>query len=87
MLSSELSKKHRQLLQAVNTTPTKANIRFSDLEKLVVALGGRIVEGDGSRISFHFDDRKIFLHRPHPGKEAKKYQVEGLREFFEGIVE
>jgi hypothetical protein len=22
------------------------------------------------------------MHRPHPGKEAKKYQVEELREWF-----
>ncbi|MCK7510416.1 MAG: hypothetical protein MZV70_44440 [Desulfobacterales bacterium] len=23
-----------------------------------------------------------YMHRPHPGKEAKKYQVEELREWF-----
>ncbi|WP_338862526.1 hypothetical protein [Mycetohabitans rhizoxinica] len=23
-----------------------------------------------------------YLHRPHPGKEAKRYQVESLRDWF-----
>ncbi len=85
MLSSKLSRKHRQTLADIFSVPTEANIRFADIEKLVVALGGEIIEGRGSRVSFKLSGRKIFLHRPHPGKEAMKYQVEGVREFIVSV--
>lgn len=80
MLSSQLSRKHRLTMKAIFEVPTKANIRFADIEKLIAALGGRIKEGRDSRVSFTLSENKVFLHRPHPGKEAMKYQVEAVRE-------
>lgn len=79
----KLNRKQTKLIEAIFAVPTRANIKFADIEKLVAALDGDIVEGSGSRISFELAGRKIFLHRPHPGKEAMKYQVEGVREFLE----
>ncbi|MCC6329151.1 MAG: type II toxin-antitoxin system HicA family toxin [Acidobacteria bacterium] len=76
-----MSRKHKQILAAIFSLPTHASIRFTEIEKLIVAFGGEIIEGHGSRVSFKLAGRKIFLHRPHPGKEAMKYQVEGVREF------
>jgi hypothetical protein len=29
--------------------------------------------------------KTVFFHRPHPGKEAKKYQVENARDFLQTI--
>ena len=81
MLSSKLSSKHRQILAAIFAVPTRANIRFADIERLVTTMGGEITEGRGSRVSFELSGQKVFLHRPHPGKEAMKYQVEAVREF------
>jgi len=46
-------------------------------------MGGELTEGSGSRVCFEIKDLKLFVHRPHPGKEAKKYQVEAFREFLE----
>ncbi|MGI8787867.1 MAG: type II toxin-antitoxin system HicA family toxin [Pyrinomonadaceae bacterium] len=51
------------------------------MEKLLVALGAAVSEGSGSRLAFVIGDYKLFVHRPHPSKEAKKYQVELVREF------
>ena len=62
-------------------TPTSASVKFSDIEKLLVSLGAEKTEGDGSRVSFELNNQQIFAHRPHPRKEAKKYQVEAFREF------
>lgn len=45
-------------------------------------MGGAIEEGSGSRVAFKLNGEKAFAHRPHPGKEAKKYQVEAFRDFF-----
>ena len=29
--------------------------------------------------------RRMFLHRPHPGREAKRYQVEEVRAFLQSV--
>jgi hypothetical protein len=73
--------KHRRVLDAIFSTPTRAGIVFSDIEALILALGGVIREGEGSRVVFEMKGSRKYLHRPHPGKEAKKYQVEELREW------
>jgi hypothetical protein len=57
-------------------------IVFSDIEALIVCLGGEVREGEGSRVVFEMKGSREYLHRPRPGKEAKKYQVEELREWF-----
>lgn len=76
-----VNKKHRKTLTAIFTKPTKANVKFSDIESLFVSLGGEVIEGKGSRLSVEINDEFVHFHRPHPGKEAKKYQVENAREF------
>jgi hypothetical protein len=45
--------------------------------------GGEVVEGDGSRVKFALNGIQFFAHRPHPNKEAKKYQINDFREFLE----
>ncbi len=74
--------KHRRTLEAVFTTPTRAGIVFTDIEALVTVIGGEVREGEGSRVVFELKGSRRYLHRPHPGKEAKKYQIEELRDWF-----
>lgn len=74
--------KHRRTLQAIFATPTLAGIVFADIEALVIAIGGVVREGEGSRVVLEVKGRRRYMHRPHPGKEAKRYQVEELREWF-----
>lgn len=69
-------------MQAILSVPTSASINFADIEKLLVALGAEKFEGGGSRVAFVMPGgEKWEHHRPHPGKEARKYQVESAREF------
>ena len=82
-----MSSKHRKTLSAIFETPTRANIAFADIEALVLALGGEIVEREGSRVKFVVRDQNFRCHRPHPGKQAKKHHVEGFREFLIRIGE
>jgi len=77
--------KHRRILQAIFASPTRGGIVFSDIEALVIAIGGDVREGEGSRVVFEIKGTRKYLHRPHPGKEAKKYQVEELREWFKEL--
>jgi hypothetical protein len=75
-----MKSKHRKTLQAVFTKPTLAGIVFADLEALLISVGGVVREGEGSRVVFELNGKRLYPHRPHPGKEAKRYQVEELRE-------
>jgi hypothetical protein len=77
--------KHRKTLAAVFVKPTLAGIVFADVESLLLALGGELDEGAGSRIAITLRGVRIHFHRPHPGKEAKRYQIEDLREFLERL--
>ncbi|MDR0770818.1 MAG: type II toxin-antitoxin system HicA family toxin [Burkholderiales bacterium] len=73
--------KHRKVLEAIFKKPTLGGIIFSDIEALIVSLGGNIEEREGSRVCITLDGETWHCHRPHPKKEAKKYQVEEAREF------
>ena len=77
--------KHRKVLSPVFARPTRASIAFADIEAMLVAAGCEVEEGSGSRVAFLRGDARVFLHRPHPGKEARRYQVEAVREFLDGL--
>jgi hypothetical protein len=48
-------------------------------------LGAQVIEGRGSRLRFEKDGEVETFHRPHPAKEAKRYQVRAARAFLERI--
>ncbi|WP_250198953.1 type II toxin-antitoxin system HicA family toxin [Aquincola tertiaricarbonis] len=78
-----MNARHRKTLSALFAKPTSASIVFADIEALVKALGGTVTEREGSRVRIELAGQQWRCHRPHPGKEAKRYQVEEAREFFE----
>lgn len=80
-----MQRKHERTLAAIAERPTRGGIAFADIEALIVALGGEVREGSGSRVVLELSETRQYLHRPHPGKEAKKYQVEQIREWLQGL--
>jgi hypothetical protein len=72
---------HRKALQAVFATPAPVSLEWRKIEALLIAVGARVVEGGGSRVRFELNGVVATFHRPHPGKEAKPYQVRDAREF------
>jgi hypothetical protein len=80
-----MNTKHRKTLAAVFSRPTSASILFSDIEALIKALGGSVSEREGSRVKIELNGEQWRCHRPHPGKEAKRYQVEEVRELLESV--
>jgi hypothetical protein len=77
--------KQRKILAAIFNKPTLASIGFSDIESLVKALGGTVLEREGSRVSIQLMGEEWRCHRPHPGKEAKRYQVEQARDLLDRV--
>lgn len=80
-----MKSRHRKTLQAIFRQPTSGTIVFTDIEALIVSMGGEVLERAGSRIKITLKGETWRCHRPHPGKEAKKYQVEEAREFLERV--
>jgi len=79
-----MNSKQRATLRAIFEKPTRANIKFSDIERLFISLGGKLYEGKGSAIRIAFPNgAKYDQHRPHPQKEAKRYQVDDARTLLE----
>jgi hypothetical protein len=80
-----MTAKQRRTLEAVFAIPTRVNLRFGDMAALIVALGGEVMEGAGSRVTFELRGKRLYMHRPHPRREAKRYQVEEVRGFLSSL--
>ena len=80
-----MNHKHRQTLRAIFAWPTSPGIAFRDIESLLIALGAEIQEREGSRVRVDLAGEQWRCHRPHPGKDARRYQVEEVRELLQRI--
>jgi hypothetical protein len=80
-----MNSKHRKTLSAVFADPVAGTIEWLAIEKLLIAAGARLIEGSGSRVRFEKDGAVETFHRPHPSKEAKRYQVRAARIFLQKI--
>lgn len=82
---TRVNAKQCKTLAAIFAHPTSASIPFADIEALIKALGGTVAEREGSRVKIELMGEQWRCHRPHPGKEAKRYQVEEARELLERV--
>ena len=80
-----MNSKHRKTLAAVFTDPVSGTIEWMAIEGLLLAAGAQRIEGRGSRVRFEKDGEIANFHRPHPSKDAKRYQVRDARDFLERI--
>ena len=81
-----MNSKHRKTLKAVFAEPVSGPVECLAIEALLVAAGCNVIQGNGSRVRFESSHRVIVtFHRPHPQKEAKRYQVKDAREFLTKI--
>ena len=74
---------NRQLstLSSIFQDPVRSDIEWIDIESLILALGGEISEGKGSRIRVALKGIRAVFHRPHPEKETDKGAVKSVRRF------
>ena len=77
--------RHRKTLQAVFAYPLSGVIEWNAIETLLAAVGATAIEGRGSRVRFVCGKALVTFHRPHPGKDARPYQVRDARGFLETI--
>lgn len=80
-----MNSRQAKTLRVVFTDPVAPGIEWQAIEALLIAVGCRLIEGSGSRVRFERDGIVASFHRPHPAKEAKRYQVRDAREFLSKI--
>ncbi|WP_081801511.1 type II toxin-antitoxin system HicA family toxin [Herminiimonas sp. CN] len=73
--------KHAKTLSDIFTDPVSGSLEWRKIEALFVACGANTIEGNGSRVRFELKGIVATFHRPHPEKDAKRYQVRDAREF------
>ena len=74
---------HRKTLAAVYARPTRADVRWSDIESLVRAAGGEIHERAGSRVAMALNGVVAVFHLPHPKPVTNKGAVDAVRRFLD----
>ena len=72
---------HRKVLAAIFARPTRSDIRWREIEGLLVALGGEVTERAGSRVAVRLNGVIAVFHRPHPAPVTKKGAVDAVRQF------
>ncbi len=77
----KLSGKHRKMLATVFADPIRSNVKWSEVEGLLRALGADLSGGRGSRIRVHLHGVRAVFHRPHPQPETDKGALRSVRRF------
>ena len=55
--------------------PRPSNVRWADIESLLVHLGAVVREGKGSAISVTLNGKSAYFHRPRPDDKARKWAI------------
>ena len=76
-----MNSRHRKTLAAIFSSPTPKTMVWADIEALLLAIGCKVIEGEGSRVRFIRDDLIGYFHRPHPKKEASSYQIRDAKTY------
>ena len=80
-----MNSKHKKTLQAILAYPSSGAIEWNEIESLLIAVGAVLKEGRENSVRFIFGNEKLTIHRPHPEKYAKPYQVKDARNFLKAI--
>ena len=76
-----MNARHGKTLAVIFRQPTPANVEWAAIEALLLSVGCTLIEGQGSRVRFVMETMIETFHRPHPAKEAKRYQVRAARDY------
>jgi hypothetical protein len=66
---------HDRTLITLWRHPRPSNLRWADVEALLVSLGAVVKEGKGSAVSVSLQGITAYFHRPHPGDKIDKGAV------------
>lgn len=76
-----MNKKPQKTLDSIVEKPERSDIPWKVIEGLIIALGGEISEGRGSRVRLYLNGVRAVFHRPHPKRVTDKGAVSSMRRF------
>lgn len=76
-----MNNKQRKTLSDLFKEPVPSDIKWTDIESLLSALGANLSEGNGSRVRVELNGERAVFHRPHPEKTTDKGAVRAVRRF------
>ncbi len=76
-----MNKKQKSTLNKIFEKPERSDIPWKDIEALIIALGGEISRGQGSRVRIFLNGTRAVFHRPHPKRITAKGAVKSVRRF------
>jgi hypothetical protein len=81
-----MKRRHLKTLQLIFSRPVSANVRWADVEALLLELGAHLEEREGSRVLVRlFGERRVF-HRPHPSPITDKGALATLRDWLDNKI-
>ncbi|WP_202880052.1 type II toxin-antitoxin system HicA family toxin [Pseudobutyrivibrio xylanivorans] len=67
-----MNNKDKKILRDIFYNPIRSDIKWSDIEHLFILLGGKVTEGNGSRVRVELNKERAVFHRPHPENTTDK---------------
>ncbi len=76
-----MNRRHQRILEKIFEKPVRSDVKWSDIESLLIALGAALSEESGSRVRIELNGEDAVIHRPHPRPEADKGSLVSMRRF------
>lgn len=73
-------KKMKSIFTKIVSGPIKP-MKWEDVKKLLLWLGAKLRQSDGSARVFIINKRPLTIHKPHPDNELKRYAVRQVRNY------
>jgi hypothetical protein len=61
--------------------PTAASLKFGDIENLMLSLGAKVIEGNGSRVAFEIKNKSFSCIGPIPEKKRENIRSKHSESF------
>lgn len=78
-----MKRKHLATLSLIFARPASGNVKWRDVEALLVSLGATLEEAEGSRVTIRLFGAVRVFHRPHPSPDTDKGAVASVRKWLE----
>jgi hypothetical protein len=82
MSTPELNKSQLKIYTRLWKEPRTKNLKFSEVEKLMKALGAKQSQ-TSANVLFEIGNERWGMHRPHPDKGLKAPYIKQIRKFLE----
>jgi len=78
-----MKRKHSKTVELIFHRPVSGNIKWKDIESLLLSLGAETVEREGSRLEVYLFGVVRVFHRTHPSPDTDKGAVAAIRKWLE----